>query len=118
MFNIGFGQLLIVLMIGFLVVGPQDLPKVARWLGRTIRYMKGMWIELLKSIDLEEDGDIRSTVRSIKGEVDDVVQTVKSADPRASLNSVTQELNAVSQAVRDSGSSVSSEISALEEKIK
>ena len=31
MFNIGFSELLLVLLVAFLVVGPKDLPKVARW---------------------------------------------------------------------------------------
>ena len=30
MFNIGFSELLLVLLVAFLVVGPKDLPKVAR----------------------------------------------------------------------------------------
>lgn len=37
MFNIGFSELLLVLLVAFLVVGPKDLPKVARWLGRTVK---------------------------------------------------------------------------------
>ena len=30
--NIGFGELIMILLVAFLVVGPKDLPKVARWL--------------------------------------------------------------------------------------
>ena len=37
MFNIGFSELLLVLLVAFLVVGPKDLPKVARWLGRAVK---------------------------------------------------------------------------------
>ena len=33
MFNIGFSELIVVLLIAFLVVGPKDLPKVASLAG-------------------------------------------------------------------------------------
>ena len=37
MFNIGFAELLLVLIIAYVIVGPKDLPKVARWLGRMVK---------------------------------------------------------------------------------
>ena len=37
MFNIGFAELIVVLMVTFLIVGPKDLPKVARWLARLVK---------------------------------------------------------------------------------
>ena len=40
MFNIGFGEILIVLLVAFVIVGPDDLPKVARWLGRQVRRLR------------------------------------------------------------------------------
>ena len=43
MFNIGFSELLLVLLVAFLVVGPKDLPKVARWLGRTVKKSRTSW---------------------------------------------------------------------------
>ena len=40
MFNIGLGELLIVLVVAFVIVGPDDLPRVARWLGRQVRRLR------------------------------------------------------------------------------
>ena len=37
MFQIGFSELMLVLLIAFVIVGPKDLPKVARWLGRAVK---------------------------------------------------------------------------------
>ena len=37
LFNIGFAELLLVLVIAYVIVGPKDLPRVARWLGRMVR---------------------------------------------------------------------------------
>ncbi len=80
------------LLIAFLVVGPKDLPRVARWLGRTVRKLKQMirevkketgWDELEKELkdtkdtvkDLKKDLDIRP---ELKGAADEVNKSVKS----------------------------------------
>ena len=36
MFNIGFSELILILLVAFVIVGPRDLPKVARALGREL----------------------------------------------------------------------------------
>ena len=51
MFNIGFSELIIVLLIAFLVVGPKDLPRVARWLGRSVKKLRQMIQEVKKDAD-------------------------------------------------------------------
>ena len=48
MFNIGFSELLLVLLVAFLVVGPKDLPKVARWLGRAVKKSRRLLNEIKK----------------------------------------------------------------------
>ena len=37
MFNIGFSELILILLVAFVIVGPKDLPRVARALGRGVR---------------------------------------------------------------------------------
>ena len=62
------------LLIAFLVVGPKDLPKVARWLGRMVRKMRLMIREVKKETgwdDLEKEyrdtrADVRETVAASK----------------------------------------------------
>ena len=60
MLNIGLGELLVVLLIAFLVVGPRDLPRVGRWLGRQVRRIRRMnrefremsgWDDLVSAAD-------------------------------------------------------------------
>ena len=53
MFNIGFSELIVVLLIAFLVVGPKDLPKVARWLGRMVKKLK----QLIREVKQETGWD-------------------------------------------------------------
>ena len=38
MFNIGFSELILILLVAFVIVGPKDLPKVARWIARQYYY--------------------------------------------------------------------------------
>ena len=47
MFNIGFSELILILLVAFVIVGPKDLPKVARALGRGVRNVK-RWIDEFK----------------------------------------------------------------------
>lgn len=78
LFSIGFSELLVVLLIAFVVVGPQDLPKVARWLGRIVRQCRSLiaqvkaesgWNELEREIN-DTKADIDKDIRSLKKETD------------------------------------------------
>ena len=42
MFNIGFEELILILLVAFVIVGPKDLPKVARAIGRFVKMLKQM----------------------------------------------------------------------------
>ena len=55
------------LLIAFLVVGPKDLPKVARWLGRMVKKLKQMIREVKKETgwdDLEKELAMWSSILS------------------------------------------------------
>ena len=85
MFNIGFAELILVLLIAFLVVGPKDLPRVARWLGRGVKRIRQMVKELKQEVGWE---DISGETTAIK---QDIEQTVKEADLSADLRSASRE---------------------------
>ena len=40
MLNIGLGELIVVLLIAYVIVGPRDLPRVGRWLGRRLKRIR------------------------------------------------------------------------------
>ena len=54
MFNIGGAELIVILLIAFVVVGPKDLPKIARALGRFVRYIKAMVEEVKRETGIDE----------------------------------------------------------------
>lgn len=74
MFNIGFAELLLVLVIAYVIVGPKDLPKVARWLARLVRSARRMIREIKQEVGwdemISETSDIRQDVNSAIKEAD------------------------------------------------
>ena len=85
MFNIGFSELLLVLLVAFLVVGP----KVARWLGRTVKKSRRLLNEIKKESGWDE---LEKEVRDVQHDVKD---TVKQGD-------VSAELREAKKSVQDS----------------
>ena len=86
MFNIGMMELLVVLLVAFLVVGPQDLPKVARWIARQIKSLKKLIREIKKETGWDE------FAKEFRDTADDVKATVQDADVRHDLDAAAQEL--------------------------
>ena len=86
MFNIGFSELLLVLLVAFLVVGPKDLPEVARWLGRTVKKSRRLLNEIKKESGWDE---LEKEVRDVQHDVKDAVkQGDVSAELREAKKSV------------------------------
>ena len=89
MFNIGFSELMIILLIAFLVVGPKDLPKVARALARFVRFLKTKRAEFLEETELD------STVKEFQAAGKEIKEVVKNASPAEELRQVEEETKAV-----------------------
>ncbi|MDD4321712.1 MAG: Sec-independent protein translocase protein TatB [Acidaminococcaceae bacterium] len=65
--GIGIGEIMVVLIIGFIVVGPEDLPKVARTLAKCVKKIRSYMKELTKSFEEEIKADeIKEAGRNIK----------------------------------------------------
>ena len=58
MFDIGFWEIFLILILALLVVGPERLPKAARtagyWLGKARRYVEGVKEEMASELDVNE----------------------------------------------------------------
>ena len=109
-FNIGFSELIIVLLIAFLVVGPKDLPKVARWLGRVVKKIRLMVREVKQETGWD---DFEKEFRDTKADVDQTFSDLKkdmdispelkdaSAEWKKSVDSVKSELNRAEKEIKD-----------------
>lgn len=77
MFNIGGMELLLILLVAFLVVGPKDLPKVARWIARVIKKARA-WIGQFKDeLGLDE---LEADVKEVREEVEGAVKAADISD--------------------------------------
>lgn len=76
MFGIGAGEILIILLVTLLVLGPKEIPKVARAIGKAMKDINRFKDELRKSVDLEfedyekEDNKIIDNKTQIKDKED------------------------------------------------
>lgn len=98
-FNIGFAELLLVLLIAFLVVGPKDLPKVARWLGRMVKKLRLLIREVKKETGWDE---LEKEFKDTKSGMDDTFKEVKKdLDISSELKDAGKEWKASVKGVQD-----------------
>lgn len=88
MFNIGFAELLLVLVIAYVIVGPKDLPKVARWLGRMVRKARQLIREIKNEVGWDE---MMSETEDVRKDID---SALKDADVSAELKDAGKTLRA------------------------
>ena len=89
MFNIGFAELILILLVAFVIVGPKDLPKVARALGRGVRSLKSMFE------DFKEETGLDDTLADLKDTERDLSNTLREADPRIELKKAQRDAEKV-----------------------
>lgn len=81
MFDIGWPELLLVMVVALVVIGPKDLPAAIRTVTSILRKMRGMAAEFQSGLD---DIAREAGVDDVKRSLDDVV----SYDPKAALDNI------------------------------
>ena len=80
MFDIGFSEILVIMVVALLVIGPERLPKVARsmgqWWGRVQRFVNTVKQDVNRSMELEE---LRELERKVKAEADALERSAQQA---------------------------------------
>ena len=64
MFGIGTTEILIVLVMALLLLGPKEIPKIARTIGRGLRELERAKDELKHTIEFEADKDDDTTAKN------------------------------------------------------
>ncbi len=54
-FGIGFGEVLLILIVALIIWGPRRLPKIAQTLGRTVRAMRKATYDFTSQVTKELD---------------------------------------------------------------
>ncbi len=101
MFEIGFSELVMILVVALVVVGPERLPKVARTLGllwgRAQRYVNGVKADIERDMAMDE---LRQLKAKIQAEAASAQQSVKQLDQN--INEQVRQLNvAVAQPIKE-----------------
>ncbi len=64
MFNLGFGELVVILVVALIVLGPKMLPEIATGLGKVIREIRKATADIRQDIEL--DDMIRGPLRELR----------------------------------------------------
>lgn len=80
MFGIGFGELVVILVIALVIVGPERMPELARRAGLFIRDMRRMYDNLRNELGPDYD------------EVERAIHTLRALDPRRELDAYGRKL--------------------------
>lgn len=59
--NLGFGEMLVILIVGLVVIGPKKLPELARSLGKGLSEFRRAALDLKTSLSVELEEDERRT---------------------------------------------------------
>ncbi|MBW1667599.1 MAG: twin-arginine translocase subunit TatB [Deltaproteobacteria bacterium] len=89
MFGIGMSELLIILAIALIVIGPKKLPDLARALGKGMAEFRKATEEIKESLDIEEDieevkADLADSISGIERPADlpdNVLEPEKEREP-------------------------------------
>ena len=83
MFGIGMPEMLLILAVALIVIGPKKLPDLARSLGRTFGEFKRATNDLKESLEIDTDlRDVSNTFDNVADEIkDSVAENADEIDP-------------------------------------
>ena len=80
MFDFSFSELMVVMVVALIVIGPERLPKVARTLGhlwgRAQRYVNGVKADIERDMAVEEFRQLQQKVQAEAGALEQSVKQV------------------------------------------
>ncbi len=60
-FGIGFGEVIVILLVALIIWGPKRLPEIARTLGKTMRALRKATYDLTSAVTKEVDSQERES---------------------------------------------------------
>jgi Tat protein translocase TatB subunit len=82
MFGIGMPEMLLILAIALIVLGPKKLPDLAKSLGRAFAEFKRATSELKESLEIDSElKDIKRSFNSMSNEIKDAIDVKVDAKP-------------------------------------
>lgn len=70
MFDVGFGEIFLIAIVALLVLGPERLPKAARFAGLWVRRARAQWYSVKAELENElADEDLKRSLQQTKAEL-------------------------------------------------
>ncbi|MBI5438886.1 MAG: twin-arginine translocase subunit TatB [Nitrosomonadales bacterium] len=106
MFGIDFSELMVILVVALIVIGPERLPKVARtcghlW-GRAQRYVKDVKADISREMAIDDISQFRQSLRQEASSAEQAMMHVKQTIDQQVLqlnSSVSQPDKAITQPI-------------------
>src|SRR5690625_3350564 len=97
MFDLGFSELVVIALVALIVLGPERLPKAARFTGLWVRRARAQWHSVRSEFERELAAeDLKRSLEEAKAAVQETGESVRGAGEQAR-----KERDAVHVAVRD-----------------
>lgn len=108
MFDIGFTELLVIAVVALLVLGPERLPKAARFAGLWVRRGRAQWASVRSELERELAADeLKRSLRETEDAMRDIDASVREADAQAR-----REFDAMRRATKAVGAQAADEAEA------
>lgn len=79
MFDVGFSELLIIAVVALLVLGPERLPKAARFAGLWVRKARAQWYSVKSELELElAQEEMKQHLQSVENSIKAPIQELQS----------------------------------------
>ena len=79
MFDVGFSELLIIAVVALLVLGPERLPKAARFAGIWVRKARAQWYSVKSEFELElAQEEMKQHLQSVENSIKAPMQELQS----------------------------------------
>ena len=93
MFSFGWGEILLILIVVIIVVGPKDIPKFLRQIGNLSKSIKKISREFKSSLNqIAEESDLKD----VKNSITDIADINKDLDIKSNLKN---EINTIKETV-------------------
>jgi sec-independent protein translocase protein TatB len=84
MFDIGFSELFLIAVVALVVLGPERLPKAARFAGLWVRRARAQWYSVKSELERElASEELQRTVRDTRQAVTDIDADMRAAETEA-----------------------------------
>ena len=78
MFDVGFSEILLIAVVALLVLGPERLPKAARFAGLWVRRARAQWNSVKAELENElADEELRRSIGAARSELHDTLHSTR-----------------------------------------